>query len=122
GGARARVAGRAGLPAGGRARPDRVSRARADDRPRHRALPAARAGVMGYRIGVDVGGTFTDLLLARHGAPPRAAKTPSTPADSSEGFLTGLAEPAAGEGRMLHAFLADVEVIVHGPPVPTHAA
>src|SRR5439155_406324 len=91
GGARPRVARRAGLPAGGRARPDRVSRARADDRPRHRALPAARAGVMGYRIGVDVGGTFTDLLLAREGAPSRAAKTPSTPADSSEGFLTGLA-------------------------------
>jgi len=76
---------------------------------------------MGYRIGVDVGGTFTDLLLARDGAPPRAAKTPSTPADSSEGFLTGLAELAAGEGRMLDAFLADVEVIVHGTTVTTNA-
>ena len=46
---------------------------------------------MGYRLGVDVGGTFTDLLLFdtatgrfwRH-------KTPSTPHDSSEGVLDGV--------------------------------
>ena len=46
---------------------------------------------MTYRLGVDVGGTFTDLLLFdetsgkfwRH-------KTPSTPHDSSEGILTGV--------------------------------
>ena len=46
---------------------------------------------MTYRLGVDVGGTFTDLLLFdeesgkfwRH-------KTPSTPHDSSEGILNGV--------------------------------
>ena len=49
-----------------------------------------RLGVS-YRLGVDVGGTFTDLLLVdeengrfwRH-------KTPSTPADSSEGVMNGV--------------------------------
>jgi len=76
---------------------------------------------MGYRIGVDVGGTFTDLLLTREDVPPRAAKTPSTPADPSEGFLAGLAELAAAEGRALDAFLSDVEVIVHGTTVTTNA-
>ncbi len=76
---------------------------------------------MGYRLGVDVGGTFTDFLLHREGGPPRLAKTPSTPADPSEGFLAGLAELAAAEGRPLGAFLADVELIVHGTTVTTNA-
>ena len=46
---------------------------------------------MGYRLGVDVGGTFTDLLLfnVQTGAFWRH-KTPSTPHDSSEGILTGV--------------------------------
>ncbi|MEK7370125.1 MAG: hydantoinase/oxoprolinase N-terminal domain-containing protein, partial [candidate division NC10 bacterium] len=54
---------------------------------------------MAYRIGVDVGGTFTDFLLRRDGGPARAAKTPSTPADLSEGVLAGLRELAAAEGK-----------------------
>ena len=47
---------------------------------------------MGYRLGVDVGGTFTDLLLVddRTGA-IHAAKVPSTPDDSSRGVVTGIA-------------------------------
>jgi N-methylhydantoinase A len=76
---------------------------------------------MGARIGVDVGGTFTDLLLMRDGAAPRAAKAPSTPSDPSEGFLAGLAELAAGEGLPLETFLGDVDVIVHGTTVTTNA-
>ena len=43
---------------------------------------------MGYRLGIDVGGTFTDLLLF-HEETGRIwrAKTPSTPADQSIGVL-----------------------------------
>ncbi|MBI2217428.1 MAG: hydantoinase/oxoprolinase family protein [Candidatus Rokubacteria bacterium] len=74
-----------------------------------------------YRLGVDVGGTFTDFLLHRASGPPRAAKTPSTPADPAEGVLAGLAELAQEEGRGLADFLADVEVIVHGTTVTTNA-
>ena len=46
---------------------------------------------MTYRLGVDVGGTFTDLLLfdEASGAFWRH-KTPSTPHDSSEGILNGV--------------------------------
>lgn len=76
---------------------------------------------MGYRIGVDVGGTFTDFLLYEASGEPRPAKTPSTPADPSEGFMAGLADLAEGEGKSLEAFIRDVELIVHGTTVTTNA-
>ncbi len=46
---------------------------------------------MGYRLAVDVGGTFTDLLLFNERTGELLlAKTPSTPADPSIGVLTGI--------------------------------
>ena len=72
-------------------------------------------------MGVDVGGTFTDFLLHRHGESPRVAKTPSTPEDLSEGVLAGLAELAEAEGMGLREFLGRVELIVHGTTVTTNA-
>ena len=45
-----------------------------------------------YRLGVDVGGTFTDLLLIDQASGQTySAKVPSTPADSSIGVLNGIA-------------------------------
>jgi N-methylhydantoinase A len=45
-----------------------------------------------YRLGVDVGGTFTDLLLIDESSGETfSAKVPSTPADSSIGVLNGIA-------------------------------
>jgi N-methylhydantoinase A len=81
---------------------------------------------MGYRIGVDVGGTFTDFLLyggssGGESGGPRPTKTPSTPADPSEGFMAGLAELAEGERKSLGAFIREVDLIVHGTTVTTNA-
>ena len=46
-----------------------------------------------YRLGVDVGGTFTDLLLINEATgETHSAKVPSTPADSSVGVLNGIAK------------------------------
>ena len=47
---------------------------------------------MAYRLGVDVGGTFTDLFLVSqdNGGGQFRVKTPSTPHDPSEGVLTGV--------------------------------
>ena len=44
---------------------------------------------MAYRLGVDVGGTFTDLFLVSegNGGAQFRVKTPSTPHDPSEGVL-----------------------------------
>src|SRR5881397_1089285 len=69
---------------------------------------------MGYRIGVDVGGTFTDLVLAgRHGRLV-LDKHPTTPHDQSEGVLGGIALLAAREGLAREALLAATDLIVHG--------
>ena len=46
---------------------------------------------MSYRLGVDVGGTFTDLLLVNEQSGElHTAKVPSTPEDSSIGVFNGI--------------------------------
>ena len=46
---------------------------------------------MAFRLGVDVGGTFTDLLLIDESSGKTyMAKVPSTPEDSSVGVLIGI--------------------------------
>ncbi|MEM9500537.1 MAG: hydantoinase/oxoprolinase family protein [Pseudomonadota bacterium] len=73
---------------------------------------------MTYRLGVDVGGTFTDLLLFdeetgnfwRH-------KTPSTPHDSSEGILNGVKAITAEAGVSAD----DIAYFLHGTTVATNA-
>ena len=73
---------------------------------------------MGYRLGVDVGGTFTDLLLFNvdSGAFWRH-KTPSTPHDSSEGILNGVKAIMATAGITA----AEISYFLHGTTVATNA-
>lgn len=73
---------------------------------------------MTYRLGVDVGGTFTDVLLvdASNGQTWRA-KTPSTPEDQSVGVLNGIRQACGRAG----ADLADIGEILHGTTVATNA-
>lgn len=70
------------------------------------------------RIAVDIGGTFTDLQIldARQGRVV-AWKTPTTPADPSEGLLVGVREAAARFGFAL----ADVGLLLHGTTIATNA-
>jgi N-methylhydantoinase A len=73
---------------------------------------------MAYRLGVDVGGTFTDLfLVSDEDRAQYRVKTPSTPADPSEGVLTGVRRicDEAGIG------VADIRNILHGTTVATNA-
>jgi len=78
---------------------------------------------MAARIGIDVGGTFTDFILTRDGAPPVLHKVLSTPADPSIAVVTGLAELAAmvDPAQRVEAFAASIETIVHGTTVATNA-
>ncbi|MCW2954329.1 MAG: 5-oxoprolinase [Conexibacter sp.] len=75
---------------------------------------------MSYRIGIDVGGTFTDFLLIGEGR-RLVHKTSSTPDDPSRGLVVGLEEIAAQLGLELRAFVARLELIVHGTTVTTNA-
>jgi N-methylhydantoinase A len=76
---------------------------------------------MTYRVGIDVGGTFTDFLVLGDDDMRIVHKTSSTPDDPSVGLVTGLEEIAAGLGLSAGAFLAQTEVIVHGTTVTTNA-
>ncbi len=64
------------------------------------------------RIGIDTGGTFTDLVMLAEGG-GRVHKVPSTPADPLQAILAGLGELCPGG-------LAGAEV-VHGTTVGTNA-
>src|SRR5947209_19956357 len=76
---------------------------------------------MSYRIGVDVGGTFTDLVAIDEGGLTTLAKVPSTPEDPSLGVLEGLSQLAGRFGVDRAALLRDTERIVHGTTVATNA-
>jgi N-methylhydantoinase A len=72
---------------------------------------------MSYRLGVDVGGTFTDLLLVNEKSGQIwTAKVPSTPADQSIGVLNGIARVCerAGIGP------EQIDHVMHGTTVATN--
>ena len=74
-----------------------------------------------YRIGIDVGGTFTDLVAIDQGGATVLAKVPSTPADPSLGVIDGLALLATRLGLDRAALLGVTQRIVHGTTVATNA-
>ena len=74
-----------------------------------------------YRIGIDVGGTFTDLVALDAAGRVTLAKAPSTPADPSLGVMDGLERLAEALGVGLDALLDQTERIVHGTTVATNA-
>jgi len=76
---------------------------------------------MKYRLGVDVGGTFTDFLLIDEQGKGEIYKNPSTPKDPSIGFMKGLQEMADAKGLKLKDFAKQVELIVHGTTITTNA-
>src|SRR3954470_11873395 len=74
-----------------------------------------------YRIGIDVGGTFPDLVAIDAAGATTLAKVPSTPQDPSIGVLDGLEQLAARLGLDRAALLAQTDRIVHGTTVATNA-
>src|SRR5262245_3079387 len=73
------------------------------------------------RIGIDVGGTFTDLVAVGDDARVVLAKSASTPADPSLGVMDGLDLLAAELGTDRRALLGRAGLIVHGTTVATNA-
>ena len=73
---------------------------------------------MSYRLGVDVGGTFTDLLLINElSGETFTAKVPSTPEDSSIGVLKGVDRICGESGTNPGA----IKRVMHGTTVATNS-
>ena len=76
----------------------------------------------GVRVGVDIGGTFTDLVTVHDGA-VRVIKTPSTPDAPERGVVNGLERSRdGGDDPDTDGFdLREVSFLGHGTTVATNA-
>lgn len=82
------------------------------------ATAPRRTRTGGLRLGVDVGGTFTDLLLLDEARGRTwTAKVPSTPEDSSKGVLNGIEKICRAAGITP----GDIAEVLHGTTVATNA-
>ena len=71
-----------------------------------------------FVIAVDVGGTFTDIVLSNlENGEYQLLKTPSTPADPSQGFLIGVNQLLSANSVVP----GDIERILHGTTIATNA-
>jgi N-methylhydantoinase A len=70
--------------------------------------------VTGYRIGCDVGGTFTDLICVTPAGEIVLDKTPTTPDDQSIGVMNGMRQLAERFGLPLDDFCRQLDLVVHG--------
>lgn len=71
---------------------------------------------MGYRVGIDIGGTFTDFALLK-ASEVILHKNLSTPQDRSVGVMSGLERLAEIEGVPLGELLGQCDAIVHGTTI-----
>ena len=69
------------------------------------------------RVGVDVGGTFTDVVCVRDGRAPVVFKVPSTPADPGDAAIAAIQRLAAREG----VESCSIAQLAHGTTVATNA-
>jgi N-methylhydantoinase A len=73
------------------------------------------------RLAIDMGGTFTDVVLERDDGRVGLFKAPTTPVDPAEGIINGIAAAAADSGLGVGELLAATDVLVHGTTRATNA-
>ena len=76
---------------------------------------------MKHKLGIDVGGTFTDFILISETGETSIHKTLSTPEDPSIGVLSGIHDLAEIANLTLDELVGSIETIVHGTTVATNA-
>ena len=74
-----------------------------------------------FTVGCDIGGTFTDTVVLDDGGGVQQYKSPTTPADVSEGIFATLQEAANANGHSLPDFMGRVALFSHGTTVATNA-
>jgi len=75
---------------------------------------------MKLKIGVDIGGTFTDCVIINEKGVIRTFKELSTPQDQSIGLYNVINKAAIFFDLSLHDFLGNAEIFVHGTTVATN--
>jgi N-methylhydantoinase A len=103
------------------AHPDARSASPKTIEPRSRSAQVTASSPARYTIGVDIGGTFTDVVVLSGDGEILTSKAPTTPADFSGGVLDAIREAAIALGLELPAFLARTDMIKHGSTVATNA-
>ena len=73
-----------------------------------------------WRVGVDVGGTFTDLVIADGDGHTEVFKVPSVPSDPGAGVLTALDQACETLGVSTAEFLGHCQFFLHGSTVATN--
>lgn len=73
------------------------------------------------RVGVDIGGTFTDIVAIADDGKFLITKTPSIPEDPAQGVIQGLALLAGMMDVPLKGLLARIELLIHGTTIATNS-
>jgi N-methylhydantoinase A len=73
-----------------------------------------------FRIGVDVGGTFTDIVVVDGQSSVAAFKSPSRPTDPEGGVLAAVDLAAEQIGLSRQEFLSQCSLFVHGSTIATN--
>lgn len=76
---------------------------------------------MSLRVGIDIGGTFTDITVSRDDAPVFLWKEDTTPGNWEIAIKNGLVAVAKELGKDLREFLSEVSLFVHGSTIATNA-
>jgi N-methylhydantoinase A len=74
----------------------------------------------GWRIGVDVGGTFTDLVASNSSGDVHVFKALSVPTDPAAGVMNALARTAEGLSTTIPDLLKSSALFVHGSTIATN--
>src|SRR5215475_8776234 len=79
------------------------------------------AGREGLVVGIDTGGTFTDIVVLHPDGEVTIDKSPTTPKDFSQGVIDAVAVAAKSLGVDSRQFLNDTAMFKHGTTVATNA-
>ncbi len=80
-------------------------------------LNAGGGGSLNYRVGIDIGGTFTDMVFLAGDGSVLSAKVPSTPDDYSRGIAEGIRDVFAQRGLSG----GQIQELIHGTTIATNA-